>query len=479
MKRRTFLRGTTATLGLALAGCKPSDDPIDSGDTSETGDPIVPSEFQTPLPVPGELTGTLDNGRLVFELTAQAGTTEFFAGKPAATKGYNGNFLGPTLRVRRGDDVTLRVTNNLTERHVTHWHGAHLPAAADGGPHQVVNAGEVQTSEWTINQLAATIWYHPHAMGLTASQVYDGLAGFFIIDDDDADALDLPKRYGIDDFPIVVQDRRFTADGQLDYTLSMMDEHHGFQGDHFLVNGAIKPFVDVEAKQIRFRLLNGANGRTYVFSFADGTAFQLIAGDSSLLEAPLTMTQLQLSPGERGEIVVDLTDRKDDVLLLRDETAGGDLFEIRVSKEATATTTVPASLITLPRLLESEAQRTRPFIFSMMAGNFLINGVSMDMNVINEVVPVDEVEIWEITNASAMLHNFHMHAGHFEVLTRNGIAVGDWERGFKDTVFVGVSEKVRILVKHSDYTDATLPYMYHCHILEHEDTGMMGQFTVV
>jgi len=487
VNRRAFLVHSSSLLSLALIGCKsgpadpdPSDPPPDPvGNTGDTG---LPADGPPRLFIPPELLGADQNGRKLFELTIQAGTHEFFRGMPAASLGYNGGLLGPTLRARRGDALTIRVTNTLDVETTTHWHGAHLPAGADGGPHQIIAPGETWVSEWEVDQVGCTNWYHPHREGTTAEQVYHGLAGLFILDDPEHDALDLPRRYGVDDIPIILQDRRFRANGELDYNLSNMERRMGFDGDTFLVNGDIQPFVEVEAKQVRFRILNGSNARVYRLELHDGTAFQLIGVDNSLLDSPSELSSLLMSPGERAEIVVDLSARLGDALRLMDTRSGVGLVEVRVSNEPAELTTLPNTLVTLDRVDPAEAVRTRDFVLSVGMGPngaFRINGVSMDIDVINEQVPIDEVEIWALRNTSMMTHNFHMHATHFEVISRNGGPPEPHESGFKDTVRLDAGDDIRVVVRHRDYADPTQPYMYHCHILEHEDQGMMGQFVVV
>ncbi|MFO7690819.1 MAG: multicopper oxidase domain-containing protein, partial [Cryobacterium sp.] len=171
--------------------------------------------FQTPLGIPPLAESTLDsNGDRVFELTAEEGSSEFTSGVQTATWGYNGSYLGPTLVAERGENVRVNVTNDLDEVTTVHWHGMHLPAVMDGGPHQVIDPGATWQPEWTIDQPAATLWYHPHPHEASEEQVERGLAGMFIVQDDAERALNLPRTYGVDDIPVIVQDRRFDSDGQ-------------------------------------------------------------------------------------------------------------------------------------------------------------------------------------------------------------------------------------------------------------------------
>ncbi len=203
-------------------------------------------------------------------------------GKKADTWGVNGSYLGPTVRVSRGDKVALDVVNQLPVTSTLHWHGMKLPAVMDGGPHQMIEAGETWAPHWTIDQPSATTWYHPHLHGKTAQHVYRGLAGMFIIEDEDSKKL--PSDYGVNDIPLIVQDKLFTSDGKLSED---DDTTFGLLGDEILVNGTHDPFLEVTASQVRFRLLNGSNARAYHFGFSDGRSFQIVANDAGLLQTPV------------------------------------------------------------------------------------------------------------------------------------------------------------------------------------------------
>ncbi len=314
-------------------------------------------------------------------------------------------------------------------------------------------------------------------MDETAKQVYKGLAGLIIVEDAESKALDLPDRYGEDDIPLVLQDRRFDG-GQFDYSPARMEIMRGYVGDYFLANGAIESTFDAEAKEIRFRILNGSNSSVYRIAFSDGRAFSQIATDAAFLEAPVKLKELVLSPAERAEIVVDLTNDMGGTLSLVDLNHDATFVTIAVNKSAKKQTQLPSRLTTLTRFKEGDAVRTRKFVLSGRMMRLRINGVSMDINVINETLKVDEIEIWEIINDMRVDHNFHIHATHVLILDRNGKTISKNEDGFKDCVFVPANERVRFIVKMVDYTDSDTPYMYHCHFLEHEDDGMMGQFLV-
>jgi FtsP/CotA-like multicopper oxidase with cupredoxin domain len=491
MNRRQFLAGSIMT-ALGLSSCGGSDTTTSvtdntggntGGNTDGNGGSTTNNNtgFENSFLIPEELMGNEVNGRIQYNLSLQKGVSNFLSNTNTPTWGINGNYLGPTLRLKNGSKVDINYRNNLDEDTTMHGHGMHLPAKMDGGVHQTIKAGATWTSAYTVKQQACTNWYHPHLMKKTAQHVMKGLAGLIIIDDDNSNALDLPKRYGIDDIPLIVQDRTFNSDGSFNYNPSQMDIMMGWKGNTFMVNGVIKPHIDLEAKQVRFRILNASNSRLYTFAFKSGKSFQQIATDNAFLETPVELTQLQLSPAERVEIVVDFSNDLGKEEIFTDKSSGKDLFKANINQTATTTTTLPNQLVTLNKLSPSNAVNTRAFTLSGRMGSFAINGQAMDMSVINETVPLNAIEIWEVTNTMGMAHNFHIHASHFQLIERNGSsnAVADNEKGFKDTVLIPPRESIKLLIKMTDYADASSPYMYHCHILEHEDAGMMGQFVVV
>ncbi|MGL1933285.1 MAG: multicopper oxidase domain-containing protein [Desulfotalea sp.] len=488
MKRRTILKGGLATLGVSLIGGYSF---LNNNNLCYANPPL---SFKNPLPIPPILEATrIKSGNKSFELTVQNGETSFFQGITTPTMGYNGNYLGPTIKVRNGDDVMFKIQNTLHQETTVHWHGLHVPANWDGGPRQKINAGKEWNPNFTIKQPAATLWYHPHAMGLTGEQVYNGLAGMFIIEDEISDKLNIPKTYGLDDFPIVLQDRRFYENGKFAYVQSMMDVMHGVIGNYLLVNGEIRPQLKVPKGLVRLRVLNGSNSTIYKIAFADGRSFVQIATDGGFQENPVSLNYLYLSPGERSEIIVDFSndDQTLALSLLVDQSPGGRFEAMQISVDPslpTKLTSIPETLAAINWLSEKEAAKTRTFVMETMSrgmgmrrgGRLTINGENMDMNKINETVKLGDVEIWEIENYSAMMmklpHSMHLHDVQFQILDRNGVAPPPHEKGRKDTVLIPPGEKVRIIAKFEDYTGV---YMYHCHLLEHEDNGMMGQFEVV
>ncbi len=438
------------------------------------------------LKIPALDAGRIDGGVRVYDLTVQNGTTEFFTGYQTRTSGINGSYLGPILKMRDGEDVRINVANTMDEPTTLHWHGMHLPAKMDGGPHQIVPAGETWSPEFTVKQKAASLWYHAHFLHKTSEHVWRGIAGMVYIDDAETDALDLPKEYGVNDIPVVLQDRDFARDGSMDYTSGRMDVMMGKTGNVPLTNGTIAAYFDATTDRVRLRILNGSNASFYYLGFDDNRNFKQIATDGGLLEKPVGMNRLLLGPGERGEIVVELT-AGETVTLLNASNAAFKFLEIRAADTLASTPALPETLTSIDWIDPKEAVKTRRFDMetrmgpAMMFGGKVhtINGKEMDINRIDETVKSGDTEIWDIRNVSSMPHIFHVHDVQFQILDRNGQPPAANEKGRKDVVTLRGNESVRVIMRFEDYADPDSPFMYHCHILEHEDAGMMGQFIVV
>ena len=266
--------------------------------------------------------------------------------------------------------------------------------------------------------------------------------------------------------------------GQFLYKQSMHDVMMGVTGNFSLVNGVIDPYVNVSPKTIRFRILNGSNARISRFMFNDKRNFYQIAGDSSFLPKPIKMNTLLLSPGERAEILVDLSDLVGKGILFGDELAGKGLLRIYVKDEKKQKFSIPKKLTTIKEYIQLDSPKIREFSLDMRPGWLAINGKQMDMKRIDEEINLGETEIWRIKNPQQMPHPFHIHGCSFKILSRNGNKPYLNETGLKDTVLVYGNETVDVAVKFEHEATKEYPYMYHCHILEHEDAGMMGQFTV-
>ncbi|MFC9544461.1 multicopper oxidase family protein [Streptomyces sp. NPDC056956] len=444
--------------------------------------------FDNALAIPPLAESTVEqDGTRVFSLRMQAGETEFRDGVRTPTWGFNGTYLGPTLRAKRGEKVRVRITNELGEASTVHWHGMHLPARMDGGPHQMIAPGGTWTPHWTVDQPAATLWYHPHPHGKTEEHVRRGLAGLFLLDDDTSAGLRLPKRYGVDDLPVVVQDVRFDG-ARLSNDRGIM-QNVGFLGDRTMVNGTLRPYRQVHDELIRLRLLNASTARTYAFGFPDDRGFSLVGTDGGLLKRPAVMDRVQLSPGERAEIVVRV--RPGERVMLRSfpqdnygdawqERFGGgddsfDVLELRADRQLRPSPGLPDRLGTLEVPDGEGAVRGRHFDLKRSG----INGRAMDMKRIDETVTRGTTEVWTIRNTNGMPHNFHVHDVQFRVLEVDGAPPPPALRGPKDTVFLPHGTTMKLALRFTGPADPDVPYMYHCHLLYHEDEGMMGQFVVV
>jgi FtsP/CotA-like multicopper oxidase with cupredoxin domain len=437
---------------------------------------VVDTDAERKLPVPALLEDQNPNeGISEFEISVQEGETEFIPGQTTPTLGYNGSYLGPVIRVSRGDEVRMHVRNELSDETSVHWHGLEVEGTADGGPHQVIPENGTWEPVFSIDQPAATLWFHPHVIGTTAIQVYYGLAGLLIVEDENAKSLNLPDEYGVNDIPLIIQDRSFTEDGSFLYYDNMMD---GAYGDHIMVNGAITPYLDVDQVKMRFRIVNGANARNFDLRLSDRSAFLQIASDGGLLESPLESDALFITPGERAEIIVDFSKYKNgDVLELMSD--GERVMSFRVGDEAEDFTEIPEKLAEIERMDPDLVTGFKSIELDGMGHMVTLNGRQFDMDRIDDDVAEGELEIWEIrTNRSMMMgspgHPFHIHGTQFQVLSRDGEEPYLNEKGWKDTIFVNSGETVRIIVR---FRFKGL-FMYHCHILEHEEAGMMGQLEV-
>ncbi len=462
--------------------------------------------------------GERKGNNVSFKLAIQSGKTSFFNGVNTPTIGLNQSYLGPVLRAKRGDTISINVSNHINEVATVHWHGMTLPAKMDGGPHQFIQPNKTWISKFKIRQEAGTLWYHSHAMHKTGPQVYHGLAGMFIVDDEGSDKLGLPDEYGVDDIPCTIQDRRFNQDGTFSYMSSMPDRMMGMMGSIVMVNGVVAPTLVAKSTLLRLRLHNGSNARTYNLAFNDGRSFHVVASDCGFLHKPFQTNKVRLAAAERVEILVDVSDRKELVLKSLPSSGGGmmgmmpmmqmnnkelNIMKIDARQAKQSTRKIPTVLrnsslnldpkaVTATRQFELEmGMMGRGGMGGMMGGMmnrmddggrdgmFRINGKSMDINRIDFQVKANSTEVWEISNASPLAHPFHVHNVQFRILDRNGKRPNPSESGLKDVVLVHSNERVRIIMKFPEYSDTKVPYMYHCHILEHEDQGMMGQFTVV
>ena len=493
---------------------------------------LLAQGWSEPMPIPPTKTGL--NINLSIDSTAlQIDTTS----NRYPSFSYDSlGFLGPTLIWNKGDSLNITVMNNLSKKSTVHWHGAHVPANMDGGPHSQIDPGTM----WLVDGVnphfkvfdePATMWYHPHAHGSTLSQVQMGLAGMIIVQDTVGDpnyAL-LPHTYGTDDIPVVLSDRRFPTDSTFNSVLGTC-----VIGDTVLVNGKLEPFQTVPAQRVRFRVLNGSSNRTYlvgVSADSSGTSmtpFEMIATDAGYIENKLSLDSIMLTNGERAEFVIDFTgdpigteyylvNKAGDLPL---SVPGGpgvdaydpacyfppDVFPGTISSYDSITSpllklvvgppvgtpagAVPTALTvitkptptpgSLPRRKEFHDELSNPLWLEPEP--FSIDHIPMDMTVINEVIQLNEVLEWTVVNNTDVAHPWHIHHNHFYLTEyNNSTTIPPQLDGPKDVVLIQGGDSLKFVMEFTSFPTAIDPsqtYMYHCHILTHEDGGMMHQFVI-
>lgn len=465
-------------------------------------EPAAASSTAPSLPIIALDPGVLDaDGVRNFALAVQRGSTQFRTGINTDTLGYNGALLGPALRLRAGEKTSIRVQNHLAEETTVHWHGLVVPAEMDGGPHQIIVPGAQWQASFTVDNPASTCWFHPHVHGSTGRLVVMGLAGLLIVEDPAAAGSGLPSTWGVDDLALVLQDKRFTTAGQIDYVLSSGDRVNGYVGDTLLVNGAIGPVWQAPRQWVRLRLLNGCNARFLTLRLGSGAEMMQVANEAGLLAAPVTRQSITLAPGERAEVLVDFSRAADgqDVSLLAATVSGGMGmggmgmggsagppevaamgFRASLPRQPGAILQPPGTLASVPAVAASAGATVRSFSLGggMMSSQFTINGRAFDMGRIDLAVPASTVEIWRFTNATGMAHPMHVHGVRMSLLARDGVLPPAYECGLRDTFTVEPMQTVTVAVETPAQASPT-PLMFHCHILEHEDAGMMGQFITV
>lgn len=506
------------------------------------------------LPIPALLTPDAA-GKIA--LNVQTGSMKWKAGMQTPTWGINGPLLGPAMRLQRGKDVAINVTNALPEATTMHWHGMEIPGTSDGGPQAVIEPGKMWTAEFKVDQPATTAWFHPHTHGLTGRQVAMGLGGLIIIDDDESTKLPLPKEWGVDDVPVILQDKRLDAKGNIDYQLDIMTAAVGWFGDMMLTNGTVYPQHLAPRGWLRLRFLNGCNARSLNLATSDGRPLYVVGSDGGLLGEPVKLTELPILMGERFEVLVDTRDGKAfDILTLPVKQMGMTLppfdralpvLHIQPTLKSNEAK-LPDALVNMPAVPAADNAKTRWLQLMMdpqldmmgmqmmmqrygmasmagmdmkghgnMAGmdhgqmqgqmthgqmghgkmnhggmeqgnqmasgyDFMhgnkINGIAFDMAKPMFDVKRGTYEKWTISGeGDMMLHPFHIHGTQFRILSENGKPPAAHRSGWKDTVRVE-GWRSEVLVKFDHEAPKERAYMAHCHLLEHEDTGMMMSFTV-
>lgn len=441
-----------------------------------------------------------------------------------------GSYLGPTIRVRKGQKVRIRFINGLSEESIIHWHGLHVPEQFDGHPKDAIASGETYIYEYEVMNLAGTYWYHPHPHKLTGHQVYNGLAGLFIITDKEEQALNLPT--GKYDFPIVIQDRTFNDDNQLVYVNGgHMRGNDGFLGDQIFINGTSSQTISAEQGVYRPRLLNGSNSRYYKLGWEDGTPMTVIGTDGGLLAKPRNIPYVMMSSGERIDLWLNLSSHAIGTeMVLKSlsfsnggsEGEGGGMGEgmmggmgrssqteiplgseyliakIKIDKPGGNKYRLPESLLNLNKLDAGDAANRddpRPFTFGRSGMRWTINGRTFKTLEVadDEIVKLNTTEVWEIIHSGGgqgmgrnnVPHPIHIHQVQFNIIERNtdNMDQGLWndikdgfvDEGWKDTFLLMPGMKVKVLMTFKNFKGL---FLYHCHNLEHEDMGMVRNFEI-
>ena len=543
--------GAVSGCGLTRRGSTSSN--LLSGNAYARLDPRTPANFATPLALPradGGTLGIFDVPESTFEIAARWRTQELLKGKKAEALEYEVSaggrtYLNPVFRVRSGGSVSARLVNRLNEASIIHWHGLHVDWRNDGHPSYAAPAGATYDYKFTVQNRGGTYWYHPHPDMLTGKQTYLGLAGFFIVEDDDdlrlRQALDL--ELGVTDIPLLIQDKRFTDAGSLLYTTNSMEEFQGFTGEVIAVNHTLNPTLNVDTRAYRFRVLNGSNARVYQLAFEKGSErlpMSLIGTDGGLLPRPIQTTEIFLGPAERVDVVVDLRNLSPgDVVFAKSlpfdpmhnemegmsgmggmpqgsggghggghggmgmggdsgmmaesrlaDGAGFHLLKLMVRNRMAYDLRLPATLSRIDPI-DTSGAAPRPFTLSASGMQWLINGERFSLERELFRTRANVTEIWEINNVEAsMPHPMHLHGFQFQVLERRGspqqvrlLATDPQGRlpadqGWKDTVTVWPGETLRIAVNFAHSFAGEQLYLFHCHVLEHEDAGMMVNYRV-
>ncbi|MEU6381590.1 multicopper oxidase domain-containing protein [Streptomyces sp. NPDC046909] len=437
------------------------------------------------LVIPDLLEGTTSDGTTTFTLATQTGTTEVLSGVSSTTSGYNQSFLGPTMKWTKGDTVLLDITNNLDEDTTVHFHGAHVPPKMDGGPQNAFSAGTTWEPTFEVLDEAKTLWYHPHALGTTAKQAVHGLAGMIIVEDDSDTSAALPSDYGVDDIPLIFQCLAVDSAGDIKY------DQTGYltSGLSFpvLVNGTnvddtTLGFTATKTRN-RFRALNASPADIITIQRSDGGTLTQIATEQGYLTEAAEVTTIRLVAGSRAEFVMDVTE---DVTLQVVITTGwirggsGTFDFLTVSAGGTDTPDdLPSTLNTIDRY-DTTGFTARTITLSNTGATMKINGSAgltmASMAMISTTLGAKEV--WTITNASQLEHSFHLHDVPYQLISVNGEAPTGVDLGWRDTYEVVGGGTIVIAMEFTDFADDTYMYMLHCHLLQHEDEGMMASLMV-
>jgi spore coat protein A, manganese oxidase len=439
--------------------------------------------------------------------------------KPTRQWAYGSSSPGPTFDVRSGQGILVEWANELPAKHflpidhiihgaeankpevrtVVHLHGAKVPPESDGYPENWFTPGKSAIYHYPNLQDAAMLWYHDHALGINRLNVFAGLFGAYLLRDEAEDSLNLPR--GKYEIPLVFYDRIFDLESQLNYPVSANPDAPWTPevfGDAVVVNGKIFPFLEVEPRRYRFRILNGANGRTFHLSLSNGQPFQQIGTDQGLLPAPVELKNLILAPAERADVIMDFSGSAGGKIVLNNDALN--VIQFQVGKnQVNDTSVLPPTLRPVARISESAATKTRHLTLVEIDDlkrrpvTMLLNNTHWNMPVTENPV-LDSTEIWNFINTTDDSHPIHLHLVRFQILDRRSFDVAAYwatgrfrylgppiypdrsEAGWKDTVRVEPGMVTRIIVRFEGYTGR---YVWHCHILEHEDNEMMRPYEVI
>ncbi|MGA9414400.1 MAG: multicopper oxidase, partial [Terriglobales bacterium] len=454
--------------------------------------------------------------------------------KPTRFWGYGSSSPGPTFEIRSGQGLLVEWVNELPATHflpidhsihgaeadkpevraVVHLHGAKTPPESDGYPENWYVPGKSAICHYPNHQDATMLWYHDHALGINRLNVFAGLFGAFFVRDEFEDSLNLPR--GKYEIPLVLYDRVFDLEAQLNYPISGNEKSPWVPevfGDAILVNGKLYPYLEVEPRKYRFRVLNGANGRFFHLTLSTentsngqtpnaamfgGQSFHQIGTDQGLLSAPVPLKILSIGPGERADLVVDFSGNAGSNLVLKNDNLNVMQFRV-AAKGMRDASALPQTLRPVPKIAESSAVKTRALTLVEQQDpiqrpvQMLLNNVHWDMPVTENPV-LDSVEIWNLINTTDDAHPIHLHLVKFQILDRRAFDIATYwmkgelkyrgaamppepaEAGWKDTVRVDPAMVTRIIIRFEGFTGR---YVWHCHILEHEDNEMMRPFDVV
>ncbi len=414
-----------------------------------------------------------------YEITMKKSRVEMLPGRQTEIWGYNGTFPGPTIRQRKNRQSVVRFINEIDTPTVVHLHGMASQPQYDGYAEDLIPPGYYKDYIYPNNN-ASSFWYHDHAIGQTSRNVYMGLAGMYIVQDEDELGLQLPK--DAYDIPLIIHDKQFASDGSL-----IFDDQaqHSLMGEVITVNGVPWPRMEVANRKYRFRVLNASISRSYKLALSTGDDLIAIGTDAGLMSAPVRTKDIRIGTAERYDLIVDFSKYPigTQVVLQNLGLPNNDNFgntdkimRFDVVRSESDNSSIPNKLRNIEFFPESSSVRTREFTYEHINRVWVINGKGWDRNRIDANPQLEEVEIWNLHNNSGLwFHTIHLHLIDCQMLDRNGQPPFPYERGLKDVFYLGENETIRVIGK---FRPNIGKYMSHCHNMVHEDHDMMNQFEV-